>query len=77
MDAVIYQEDLAGATCDEPGCTCDSSDGIYLVANCHPQGGVEVFYNKHTGCLEIECSICQKQVGVVRVAKRTQGMSDN
>jgi hypothetical protein len=53
---------------------CDPSDFIshkvYLRPRCHPFAAVEVYYDKLTGFLSIECAECNALVADIRVSGR-------
>jgi hypothetical protein len=64
----LSQADLDRMTCSVPGCTHQNHDGLFLNQRCHPQGGVEAFYQPTTGLLRVTCFVCKVLICNVKVA---------
>jgi hypothetical protein len=63
---VITKEEMNAAGCGSPGCTHDHSV-LYLTAECHPHGGLEVRFEKATEQLVITCFVCEGEVTTVQL----------
>lgn len=58
---VLYQEDLAMQTCDNPDCghAPGSHEMLYMHAGCHPEAATNTVYDFATGQLVVVCAECQ------------------
>ena len=65
---MLFTEDLDKMQCGEPDCDHTSHDGLYLHGKCHSHDGVDVLYER--GVLTITCTVCDKQICDVSVARR-------
>jgi hypothetical protein len=64
-------EDLLSLRCDTPNCKEDHIV-MHLGSNCHPGAPMQVWYNKTTETLFIECDQCHRHVLRIKVARRVR-----
>lgn len=62
----MYLEDLSQAECDDPNCTHEHDDKLFIHSKCHPDENVMVLY--HKGSLDIFCGTCSEFVCSIAVA---------
>lgn len=64
--AVAFREDLDPLRCAN-GC---QDHPIFMHSVCHPEDPVWVSYDKQSGTLLVECSICEQRIVCVKVASQ-------
>lgn len=68
---MLSREELDRATfhgCSAKDCEHDAAT-IYLQADCHPSGKIEVSYRHGSGVLRIGCKECGRLITKVKVAE--------
>jgi hypothetical protein len=69
MAHILTKMDLDGIRCDAPGCRQDHRV-IYFRPACHPNGGLDVRYDKDGGYLALLCRECAEVVERIAPAER-------
>jgi hypothetical protein len=64
---MLYKEQLNEMKCaGGPDCECGI---LYFHSRCHPSAGLEVHYEKKTGCLYLACVRCHRAITAMPVAE--------
>ena len=71
MTDILTRTKLDTMGCGNPGCTHDHTQ-LYLGPKCHEGAPTESSYNKLTGTVTVECSICGKPAAQFAVAKNEE-----
>jgi ribosomal protein S27E len=73
MPKPVTKEDLerlSEAGCQTPGCKHDHAQTLYVHAQCHPSGKIEVSYTRGSGFIHIACGVCGQIIADIAVAER-------
>jgi len=65
MYRTIWQKDLSSMKCDNPDCTEEHSDKMFVHPVCHRGAGLEVFFEN--GFMKARCKFCEAPVVMVLV----------
>jgi len=69
MPEPLKRQDLDNIRCIDP--LCDSDHPVFVQAKCHSGAGVSAAYDKHVGCMNIYCAVCNDLVVRIQVEEAT------
>lgn len=61
MYAISDLEDMVSQGCSVPGCTVHHEE-TYLTQRCHPGGGLDACYTRHSAVIRLRCKVCKQPV---------------
>jgi hypothetical protein len=72
MIEVLDKVDLDELRCGNPDCPHQDHPQIHFHPRCHPDASLEIFYEKASSHLVIECANCEEEVVRIRVTGKVE-----